>query len=225
MRVPGKRIRAVLVSSVAAAALLGAGLLSGTAAVAAPADRLTTLRGTVTAADGRPLAGIRVTAGPYEVSVEDRDAVRSVRTSADGRYRVRVPAGALYMKFEDPAGRYFGAVKERFTAKAGTTHRVDRVLVRVSQIAGSVRDEAGRPLGHVVVRVYDAATGQRSPRTAATNRSGHYHLLVEAGRYKVRFASDGAAAEWYGDATTRTASPTVAVGPGAKRTGVDAVLG
>lgn len=222
-------IRAVRLTSALVAALLAFGTLAAAPAIAAPAHRTTTFYGTVTAVDGRHLAGIRVTAGPadlYEGPAADRDAMRTVTTSVSGRYTVRITAGsALVMKFEDPTDRYFGASKARFSAKAGTVHRVDRVLTRVSQIAGTVRDTAGHPLRHAIVRVYDAVTGKRSPGTAMTDSKGRFHLLVHAGRYKVRFSHDGVRAEWFGDATARKSSPTVSVGTGAKRAGVNAVLG
>ena len=217
-------IRALRPAGIGLAVLLGLSTLAPLSAQAAPADHLTTLTGQVRARDGHPLAGIRVSAGPYEVS--DPHDLRTVTTSAHGRYRISIPAGtALFMKFEDPKGRYFSATKDRFAARAGTSHRVNRVLAKVSRIAGEVRDEAGAPIRHAVVRAYVASTGARSTRTAMTDGHGRYRLEIEGGKYKIRFSHAPQHAEWFGDARTRKASPTVVVADGGTRRGIDAVLG
>ena len=217
-----RTFQSLLLTSGVVVAATSALLVGAMPAQASTPNGTATIRGQVLTRDGAPISGVRVVAGPYESAA---GAMSRGTTTAHGRYVLRVPTGrALTMKFEDPTDRFFGASKGRFTVVAGRTYHVDRALVGVSRIAGTVRDAAGERIAHAVIRAYDARSGERLDATAMTNRHGRYHLRLAAGSYKVRFAVQDGRAEWFGDARTRKASPTVAVAAGAERSGIDATV-
>jgi hypothetical protein len=210
--------------------------VSLTPASAVPDSDLVTLKGHVRTVDGDPIAGIRVHAGIAIDEQANPDAdpnlANTTRTNKNGRYELRVTAGtSLGMSFTDPDDNYFSKSKDRFTGKAGHSYRVNRTLVEVSEIAGTVRDESGAPIARASVKAYDAKSGKSTHRSTLSNAAGRYHLLVPGGSYKLRFARldennslPTVNAEWHGDASTRATSPTVKVKPGGKTAKTNAVL-
>ncbi|MDM4763757.1 carboxypeptidase-like regulatory domain-containing protein [Galbitalea sp. SE-J8] len=213
-----KKFAAVIV----ALALATGGALA-TAMSASPAG-LVTLKGHVRTSDGAGTAGIVVGAGvPYDGAPSSK--YREVKTDANGRYELHIAAGSkLTMSFEDPRDRYFGVAKGPFAASAGSTHRVDRTLERSAMLAGTVVDSDGDAVDQVTVKAYDAETGE-TYHSVVTTGSGHFHLTVPAGDYKLRFAPKSGTAFWYGHASTRANSPTVTVGAGKKTAGLDQRVG
>ncbi len=111
------------------------------------------------------------------------------------------------------------------TVTAGeTASGIDAELALGGQISGTVTMEGGAPAtgGNVVIWV---PSGEGA-RGAEVDGSGNYTFdHVAAGTYNVQFQDfDGAANEWYDDATGMDAATPVTVVAGGTTTGIDAEL-
>ncbi len=129
------------------------------------------LAGTVSDADGRPLAGATVTVWPSQMGWS---CSRSVTTDKAGRYEMSglAPGGYVFRSVEPPPGTCFirlstwkpGGVKA--TVLGHTQTSVENfTLPRGARLTGRVLDEAGKPLAGAQVSCrLDAATevGKRS---------------------------------------------------------------
>jgi hypothetical protein len=205
------------------ALLLTAGSgLSASAATSGPA----VLKGHVRTATGAPIANLPITVGYFENGTTSTDgSYRYSHTDSHGRYEVSLPASHdVEIVFGGPSTtKYIVVAKTDFSVKAGTSYRIDRTLSRVSTIAGTVTDAAGSALDNARVVAYDATTDERMVPSATTNASGHYHLKLPGGSYKLRF-SKGSISQWFGDEKTRVPSPTVKVTSGGKTAGINESL-
>lgn len=160
------------------------------------------IAGTVTDADGAPLAGIDVT-----VSDAAGDEA-STRTAADGTYSVgSLSAGSYAVKFApdpavagfDPGGgnylpQYYDARPSPQTADpvtvtgGATTSGIDAHLQAGGQISGQVLDGTGAPVNGVLVIVY----ASRGEQVASwyTDADGRYSIgQLQSGSYAVGFQS------------------------------------
>lgn len=97
-----------------------------------------------------------------------------------------------------------------------------------STIQGAVVDPSGTPLAGVHVLAYDDDDTWYGGDHVTTGPDGTYSLEgLDAGEYRILFHGQAAgfATQWADGSATRAGSPTVTVGDGATRTGVDATLG
>ncbi len=152
------------------------------------------LKGTVTDADKRPLAGATVTVMPTHLGFL---YTRSVTTDVNGRYEITglAPGGYAVRSVEPPAGTAFvrlstwrpGGVRAVNIAD-GQTATEDFQLPVGARLMGRVLDEAGKPLAGALVSCrLDAATevgkpsvyqmpGQWYSGEATTGADGTYSL-------------------------------------------------
>jgi hypothetical protein len=217
-----KKIASVVIL---AAVLLGAGIAPAHAA----GDDVVTITGHVRDDDGDPLTGIKVSGG-CQCGFEGPAPAYSgttVKTSAGGYFSFKLLRKyANYISFEDPKDRYLTGTA--MLKKRGGRYTGNKTLHLASEVAGTIRDDAGKPAKQVEVKFYDAVTGKRvrEQGEGMTDRNGHFHALVPGGSYKIRISgiNNTFAAEWYGDSPTRAASPIVTVTRGGKTAGINGTL-
>ncbi|GAB2695927.1 carboxypeptidase regulatory-like domain-containing protein [Thalassiella azotivora] len=116
----------------------GEGKLDALAAVeASPRGPTGTLSGTVTDADGDPVAGARVST--------DGEVQRSTTTDEDGTWSLRLPVGERTVTF---TAFGYAPASRTVTVTEDATTTVDVVLdaAPVHEVRGTVRDERGEPV-------------------------------------------------------------------------------
>ncbi len=94
-----------------------------------------------------PGAAIRV------ASLSDRAELRQGVTKADGLAQIRLVPGEYRLQDLTKRGYTYSRPEDRFTIEEGKTCRVAWPVRRLPTVRGVVRDEAGRPLAGVAVRV------------------------------------------------------------------------
>ena len=177
------------------------------------------IRGSVTGAQGQPLAGISVAA----YARDGRgywNYVSDASTDATGAYSVRGLVGGDYrVAFYDHSNTYLGEFfddKSDFDAadpvavESGVATRgVDAQLTRASRVVGTVTSDSGEPLRSINVMAYrsDGDGGWKYVEDASTDASGRYTVRgLAAGTYRIGF-TDGSrpqqwAPEFFDDATS-----------------------
>lgn len=157
-------------------------------------DRGGRITGTVTSADGTPLAGIWVI---VEGSTSDGYAADYMITDAGGHYSIVGLAGAeLWLQADDPTGPYLRA---RYAAPDGsplvvdvdqTRTGVDFVLARGATVSGIAVDASGTPIAGACV-VLEDTEGWWMSNSICTDASGAFRTTgADSGTYRVRFFSD-----------------------------------
>ncbi len=191
------------------------------------------IRGTVTDADGNPLANAEVAAfppGAGEPHVATADGA--------GEYIVRGLAAADYtVQFNAPFGsaavtEYYNDktsfdAADRVTTTAGETRTgIDASLAAGARITGRVTSDAGNPLTGAPVIATPVGGGDNF--FATTGDDGDYDLArLPAGAYNVQFQSPpgaGFTSEYYSDKPTRAEADPVDVIAGATTEDIDASL-
>ncbi len=187
------------------------------------------LAGTITDADGVPLAGMRVERWTGFAG----SRVGSATTSAEGAYQFSgVPPGDWTIRAFDTNGNYVGAwygdvrIREVSTL-ATTTYDVTTVadisLDAAGSITGTVTDEDGVPLQSVTVRI--ESNDLTVDSTATTTASGEYAVNgLHTDTYVVTFIRSGYVTEFYDNQTSKSGSEFVAVDAGTTTGGIDASL-
>ena len=212
--------------TVACVLVAGAGVLP-----AAAAETVITVTGTVRSESGTPLKGIVVTTS-CSCGIEGtppRFAVGKDATDTNGRFSFRVNK-ALGNSFtiSDPDGKYVVSHRDKLDLKKkGSIYVLNSRLKRAAEIAGTITDDAGKPVRNIEVRPYDAATGKRVfIDNVETNAKGRFHLVVAAGDYKLKVVGDsyGYADEWLTDATTKESAAVLSVTAGKKYAGTNATV-
>ena len=184
------------------------------------------IAGTVTAAGGGPLTGIRVSASGTSYA--------SAQTDAGGHYTLRgLGAGSYTLRFEDQQGLY---VSEWWNDKVA--YPPDTIIVGVAQdltgydaalalggsISGTVTGAGAGGLAGISV----SANGSSVNVSATTDANGHFRAAgLPAGSYKVRFDPPPGSPyidEWWNDKPSSASADLVAVAAGEEHTGIDAVL-
>ena len=174
-----------------------------------------TLVGTVTAVDGSPLAGIRVTI------TADYRQTWAVSTDASGNFRLAdLQPGQFSLTYADPQGRYF-TDDRRVSVDAAATVRADVILDPAAVITGMVTGPDGQTVAHASVRLFRSATGFI---TVSTDAAGRYRIgQLQPGSYRVRVLSGQFAAVWYGGGAYYSEAESVEVTAGVTD-GVDIAL-
>ncbi len=166
-------------------------------------DRTTTANSVVTAAgiiagrffgpDGKPAARAAV-----NVTNVDNASEHGGVTAADGTFRIRVrPDQTFIVNYAvGPLGQYVPhtfdpARATRFFVRSGQTVRVTDRAVALSGISGRLTDAAGAPAGGVNVSFINIDTVNQSDTTTGPDGAYDFSGLLEPGRYKVRFSSEG----------------------------------
>jgi len=140
------------------------------------------ITGTVTAANGAPLANIVVNA--YSA------AGNSIGTTTDaaGHYQLVLRSEPYRLVFEDPNGVYAAVYYPNapsFAASSPVTAPASNINVTMSlagHLPGTVTSPGGAPLSNVIVVAYNLDGTVRSATFAA---NGQYTLVVPAGTYKI----------------------------------------
>ena len=214
---------------VLAALLVSAGAIPAQAA----SDDVITIKGHAYDEDGRPLEGIRVLGGcscDFEGGTPPKYIFGNDTTSSTGFFSFQVLREyTRYVSYDDPQGRYLATYDATLRkASDGFTYIASRTMHLASEVAGTIRDDAGKPAKQVEVKFYDAVTGKRvrEQGEGQTDKNGHFHALVPGGSYKIRLSgiNNSYAPEWYGDSPTREASPIVTVKRGGKTAGINGTL-
>lgn len=139
---------------------------------------------------------------------------------ADGQVALNVEPGAYKLFFSDESstyvGEYYNDKVDFATADvvqvAGPTALAPVSLATRPLLTGKVVDAKGVPVKDASVTVYDAATNARL-RTVFTRADGAWVAGVAAGTtYKVEFAGNGYASEFYNNKATLASADPVAPG-------------
>src|SRR5687768_9543453 len=95
------------------------------------------VEGTVTAADGSPLAGVNVSAAPTGFPSVRSDL--AVTTDAAGKYRLTVPASNMTLRFVRP-----GYILESVPLNPNTTRQtINLKMVQATTVSGTLIDDTG----------------------------------------------------------------------------------
>lgn len=168
------------------------------AGVDARLPKVSSLSGVVRDEDGQPHERVCVRAVP---SLDPRNRLPTVRTAADGSWRIGLlAAGSYRVEYHDcggvTAGEWYGGAKSFAEATpvvlAEDTNRtgIDGVLGRGITISGTVRGPDGEPLDYAVAHVHDGITGWFTGRYAYTDANGRYTVPgVRGTLYTLRFTS------------------------------------
>jgi hypothetical protein len=195
------------------------------------------ISGTVTNAQGNPLAGVTVSAfGPGDTWFGSYPT----STAADGSYMLTNVRSTEYgLLFVPPAGS--GLVSEWYdnarTRGSATTVGVegqavtgiDIQLGEAGAISGAVTDADGNPVSGVTVGVYGPGDGYAASYRSVTAADGTYLIqrMLPGDQYLVRFGppvASGLAAEWYDNAPLRATAQNISLTAGQTVTGIDAAL-
>lgn len=201
------------------------------------------ISGRVTSPNGRPLAGIVVSAGDYNGDGNE------VCTGAKGGYAInQLPPGRYTVAFSTGCGargnwapQYYPHQSDPYDAgvvKVGPSQRVtgiDATMRPGAIITGRVTSPAGRPLSKVCVQVGPVGGAYQGLETGfpfgtqvRTGPDGSYRVRrLPAGRYAVLYTAcrqTGYADRWFGGRPGAPTGDTVDVGPGMTAAGISAVL-
>ena len=150
-------------------------------------EQLVALRGRVVAAEtAEPLRGARVTVIAAGRSQDP------VFTDGRGAFDARVPVSSAYSLSVAKAGFVTSTASPPAARASGRDATFEIALARGGAIAGSVRDQSGKPVPNVRVRVHRVASSSTSVSPAAdvtsqTDDLGEYRIGgLAAGRYTVR---------------------------------------
>jgi hypothetical protein len=202
------------------------------------------ISGTITSRAGRPVS--RICASAESVSeaftgIEiggEGDA--GIKTGRHGGYRIaNLPAGRYAVQFTECgapayASRWFSGrpgvpIGDVVDVGAGAVVRgVGAVLAPGGAIAGSIRSQAGQPVGSACADATNLRTGALATTIEASSGSRYELTGLPAGQYRIFFhtceVGGPYAAQWYNrQPSPRTASPVRVTG-GDRTSPVDAVL-
>ena len=196
-------------------------------------ERLATVSGTVTDADGAPVAGAGVAAYQDEGEwVHVADAT----TDEAGRYSLLgLHAGVTKVRFAGTgalAGEWWNDkdtlrdadafdVPERFDVTG-----IDARLTTASSVEGLVTDKAGNALEGLSVAAWQQEdTGWRVVSDASTDATGHYSITgLHRGATRIHFYGRSFVGEWYVDQVSKSSADDVPIPAGSTVDGIDAAL-
>ena len=139
--------------------------------------------GTITDATGAPIAD----------AVVRREGFIGARSDAKGAYSLCVPTGDIQL---DYAAEGYGAVVLGIAVLGPVTQ--DVVLVPAASVAGTVIDEAGKPVGDAYVAVFPREMGRQraGSRAAITDGAGAFRVeSLTPGAYAVFAYAEGLVAD------------------------------
>ena len=180
-----------------------------------------TIAGLVTNSEGEPIANVCVDAYNDE-SYGYGDSDES------GRYRIAgLDTGTYELHLADCQYPRIYASKSvpAIAVVRGSETPIDAQLSRFGRISGTVRNDAGQPLGAVCVSAREPDGDHAGG--AETSGSGRYTISVGPGQYALGFddCNDGGyAAEWFNDKPDRETADLVTVTEDGEITGIDAAL-
>jgi len=198
------------------------------------------ISGTVTDANGAPLAGVAVTVIDDNGFPFNNQAV----TDQNGQYLVdRLAAGAYVVRFDDPTGTYLDEIYDNVfsfdeatpvAVGASVVTGIDAALDAAGSISGTLLDANGAPFdfAEAIAYVDDGPGPYRPVARVFAGPDGTYRLDQLLPRtYRVAFIGFRLTAngidvfsEVYDDAPTVPAGDGIVVADGAAITGIDAVL-
>lgn len=154
------------------------------------------IQGKLTAADGRPAAGIKVTADNYE-----RANYWSTTTSSTGWYELRVPPGNDYVVYyadghfvQYAPGTADQQQARHYAVASGRTLRVNDTLLSAPALTGRLTDAAGAPVAGAQVR-FRTVTGFELSTT--TDADGRYRFdKISPAEVKVVFVTADERVQW-----------------------------
>ncbi|MGH3659517.1 MAG: MSCRAMM family protein, partial [Micromonosporaceae bacterium] len=207
----------------------------------APQPSLPQISGTVTDAQGAPVAGVDVWAytpadawvGSLQAKTDAQGAFAfaEVEPGVDYRILFRPPAGSSLGSewWDEQPGRPLATVIALSSVELTDVHAQ---LEAASGISGSVTDSNGNPMPGVEVRVFGPGDTWVASHITSTASDGTYQIgdlrPVETGvDYRVLFsppANSGLAPEWFDDAARRSLATPVTVPGGQTVAGIDAEL-
>lgn len=186
-----------------------------------------------------PLSGVRVIARSGKSS-------HTAATGADGRYRLKVPAG-VYQLSATRASYPLAEAQRQLTVAQGGCSGLDLGMVTGSTISGRVLDADGKPLPRSQAgliarrdRAWDASTWRSSPAVyvaSAAPEDGRFRFAdVPVGEYLLVFNPDGPQADRVGEpprartyypggSSWANAKPIAVRRPGIRLTGMDLLAG
>lgn len=189
-----------------------------------------TVSGTVTDAEGGPLAHVYVVA--YD---PDQGVSASATTGADGTYTiVGLVAGSYRVQFMTyyegfaHVGEFYpdaylqdDAVPLAVAAGADVVG-IDAALARAVSISGSIVDTGGEGLGSASLSIRDTAGGNPAVHGGVeVDPDGTFRIFgLRAGTYTVSFSAPWHVSEYYDDATTPEAATPISLAPGETLTDV-----
>jgi protocatechuate 3,4-dioxygenase beta subunit len=201
-------------------------------ASAAQAQSSGAIHGTVTNADGTPLAQICVQALSSSAPVQ-------TQTATDGSYALTVTPGQYWIQYSDCSGgdyvtQYWGRTgsgNPPYVAVADGQHveGIDATLHPGGRIEGTVTDSNGDPVSDVQVDATQRDHGDLAGQ-AETDDSGRYVLHgMPADEIRIQFITmyvnqSGLAGQYYGGTQVESQSPYVSVSVGESTSGIDATL-
>jgi hypothetical protein len=217
-------------------------LAVATAASLGPADAAEstgTVSGTVTDAEGTPLAGIRVGATWRADGPDSPDlCCFTTETEPDGSYELdQLEPGEYTLQFHDTQQRRYAGEwwDDAASSRDASRFRVgqgesiggfDAVLDELAHVSGQVRGVQGATARGTVVRVFSRAGAEVGSSPLAADggydvgglESGAYHLLFDAAPGRFR-------SEYWNDARRLGRAQEVVITGTGSVAGIDAVLG
>ncbi|NYE37897.1 hypothetical protein F4692_003042 [Nocardioides cavernae] len=202
-----------------------------------------TVRGTVLATGGAPLAGVKIDL--YERSGPDATwvSVATTSTDVDGDYVLSdVEPGTYRVGFDDLTGTYvdeywsnWGTIEESDDLEVSAGESVENVSAVLAPpyvpigIRGAITGSVGglRSTDRVKVTAYQLADGAWAPSDFIwTSFDGTYRLNLKAGTYRIGFTEEKAqlVPEFWDDAATVELASDIAVEEDTVSPGHDAVL-
>lgn len=186
------------------------------AALAAGANAVT-IKGTITDAARRPLAGM--VAAAYSPAGFPQATATS---DSQGQYVLTVPAGRYRVLAYDNNGTYateFGEHADSFDTSpvvivTSNVNGVDFVMQKAGTVTGTVT-AGGTPLAQITVAAYNVTDGTRRDFTR-TRPDGTYQLLLPPGDYKLAAYDDGGlyAVSFFQNQNTFVSATTLSVAVG-----------
>ena len=150
-----------------------------------------TVGGTVTAAGGGPLAGVRVDAqdvgGTFVTGAVTAADGTYALTLADGTYKVHLNGAGVRASGYYATGGFVStlAAGSAVTVAGSPLAGINIAMPLIAHLAGVVTGVASAPLANILVTA--SAVGGGADAVAYTAADGSYALAVEAGTYTVSF--------------------------------------